>query len=208
MFINKEDLDIELEPFESREISMEIFAKEDDSPDVYEGQIIILSNQGIYSLNMFIEVKAKEALFDVETTMVNKVISPGEDAVAQIKITDIGDLGRVEADLYYDIRDFENNTLAYANETITINENATFVRAFNIPENATKRDYLFYSRVTYEGLIATSADSFIVGKIEGTILLWLIALILLVLILIVIVIIYRNNFYEMWKGIRYKRYTE
>ncbi|MBD3247473.1 DUF4215 domain-containing protein [Candidatus Pacearchaeota archaeon] len=208
MFINKEDLDIELEPFESREISMEIFAKEDDSPDVYEGQITVLSNQGIYSLNMFIEVKAKEALFDVETTMVDKVISPGQDAVAQIKITDIGDLGRVEADLYYDIRDFENNTLAYANETITINGNATFVRAFNIPENVTKRDYLFYSKVTYEGLIATSADSFIVGDIEGTILLWLIALILLLLILIVIVIIYRNNFYEMWKGIKYKMHTE
>ena len=177
---------------ESEILNVEIFANYDEIPEVYIGNIEVYANELLHELNTILEIKEKVSLFDITTRMVEKVVTPGENATAIINMTDIGDFGPVNATLYYAIKDFENNTLVFNEEEVLIDEFLSVEKTLQLPKDAEDRNYVFYSKISYEEFFATSSDTFTTSKL-GNWLLFIIVLLLILIIVIVIIILHNKN---------------
>jgi hypothetical protein len=181
-----------LEPGEKKEIIIDIFAKEDEPPEAHTGRILIKDEGEIEKIiNVIIEIKEKKALFDLQTQVLTKEVEAGDDVEANIKMTNLGDLKNIDIHLYYSIKDFQGNTLAFREESLAINDELEIKRELKIPQSAPYGAYVFYSKISYENITASSADNFMVVEKEINYL----NLILLIIgiILILILIIYELN---------------
>ncbi len=174
-----------LEAGETKIINIDIFAKEEEIPDAYTGRIIVKGNGITKIINVIIEVKERKPLFDVLTNVRNKKVSPEYNVIANIKMMNMGDLEHIDVLFYYAIKDFEGNVLTFKEESLFIEKELEIVRRLKVPENLSPGNYIFYSRVSYEEISATSADVFTVTeKVKVSNLVLLVIVILLIIILI------------------------
>ncbi len=150
-----------LEPGEIKEINIDIFAREDEFLDVYTGRIIIQSSAGLIRIiNVIIEVKEKQLLFDIRTTLFEEELRPGDDVKANIIIINEGDVKPVDVFLYYAIKNFEGDILSFREETLAIEEFKVVVRSLKIPEDTLPGKYIFYSKISYGDIISVSSELF------------------------------------------------
>ncbi len=170
---------------ETKIINIDIFAKEEEIPDAYTGRIIVKGNGITKIINVIIEVKERKPLFDVLTNVRNKRVSPEHNVITDIKMINMGDLEHIDVLFYYAIKDFEGNVLTFKEESLFIEKELEIVRKLKVPENLSPGNYIFYSRVSYEEISATSTDVFTVTeKVKVSNLILFIIVILLIIILI------------------------
>ena len=155
-------------PGRSKEILIDIFAKEDEAPDAYIGRILIEGGGITKVINVIIEVKGKAPLFDVTTKLAKIELIPGENVVADITVINMGDLSNIDILLYYAIKDFDGNVIAFREESLAIKGELTITRQLNIPRDTKFGTYVFYARATYKEIIAASSETFNVGEIALT----------------------------------------
>jgi len=183
MVVSEESFSLGLE--ETKIINIDIFAKEEEIPDAYTGRIIVKGNGITKIINVIIEVKERKPLFDVLTEIRNKKVSPEHNVITDIKMINMGDLEHIDVLFYYAIKDFEGNVLTFKEESLFIEKELEIVRKLKVPENLSPGNYIFYSRVSYEEISATSADVFTVTeKVKMSNLVLFIIVILLMIILI------------------------
>ena len=184
----------------SKVIEVEIFAAEDEIPEVYQGIVSVAGNGREQTLKVIIEVKEKRALFDIITKVKTKGVKPGGRVTAEINITNIGNLGPLNATLYNAVKDFSDNVIVYSEENIIVNDSLVVERSLKLPKNITpEKDYLFYSKITYEESYATSADSFKVTK-KGVIVVFLVSMIILIIILGIIAFLIKKDIFALFKA--------
>ena len=144
---------------ESKIIGVDFAAKEDEAADLYLGKIIV-SGAGIKkAVSIILEVKERNPLFDIKTEILNKIVRPGEKVRTLIKITNMGDLKNIDAVLYTAIINLDGETIDYKDESIAIEKELNLTRSMNVP-NLPDGKYLFYSRVSYGNISASSSEVF------------------------------------------------
>jgi cysteine-rich repeat protein len=201
-FMVIKDTEFSLKVNESKIIEIEIFAGEDEIPDVFEGVIRFTGNNLTQRLETIIEVKEKRALFDVVTKVLTKGVKPGGEVTAEISMSNIGDLGPLEATLYNAVKDFEGNVIVDSEETLVVGETLVVERSLTLPDDIEPReDYLFYSRLTYEESMATSADAFRVTR-KGVISVFAISMIIIIVLVIIVMILIKKNVFALLKSSR------
>ena len=190
-FIRLSEAEFYLNAKESIEIEIDFIVREDTLPDLYIGKIIATVGETQKEILITIEVESKGPLFDVKIRIPYKFqhVLPGEEALAQIEIYNLGSDGKIDVFLDYIIKDSKGNEILKEQGTIAVETSTSFIKDIKIPENLAFGKYVFYVRVTYDGKIASASAWFNVGKRELdklTIFLYILIIILIIIILMII----------------------
>ncbi len=157
-----DEIKVTLNPNEEQVISIVFEAKEDQTPDVYAGKIVIKSAAGEKAINTILEIESAKPLFyvDVEVLPEYKSIYPGDEVFMEVSLFNVRGFGRVDVILEYSIRDFEGNLIAKEEETVAVETQAKFSRKLLVPRNIQPGTYIASVKVTFEDSVGISSDLF------------------------------------------------
>jgi len=163
-FIVPEKEIIILKSGESKNVRFDIYVSDSELADVYIGKINFNSEKISRSINVVLDVKDKSPLFDIKTKVLNKIVSPGNKVGAEIEMINMGDLKNIDVKVKYSITDFDGNIYDVNEESLAIEDSLKKVFYLIVPKDLKEDNYLFYSRVSYGNISASSYDSFNVQK--------------------------------------------
>jgi len=153
---------------ETKNIKFNVYVSEGKRSEVYTGKINFNSQRISKFASIVLDVKDKAPLFDIKTTVLKKTIFPGRKIFANINILNLGDLKNIDVELLYYLIDFQNNTYVQKKESFAINDSFSGEVFLEIPRNIELGEYLFYSKVSYGNIMASSYDTFtIISKLMG-----------------------------------------
>ncbi len=156
-----------LKPNESKMIRLDAFAPENHAPGTYAGRISFDAGFVRKIINVIIDIKQRQALFDIKVVPKKTTISPDENAEADIILYNLGTLKPVDVIVFYSLRDLDGNDLAYGEETVAVREQTLLNRKLRLPENIKPANYLFYSRLSYSNQTAVSSSLLTVIRRES-----------------------------------------
>ncbi len=194
-----------LEPGKVKIINIDFFAKDEEIPDAYLGRIIV-KGEGIEKIiGVIIEVKAKQPLFDIKTSVIEKSINKGDSINSEIKIINMGDINLIDILLYYAIKDFEGNTISFKEESLALEKELNVKRELKTFNDAQFGRYIFYSKISYKNISAASVDIFEIKepffekiKYSKNFQIFVaISIIILILIFLILIYIVKKNF-SLW----------
>lgn len=199
-FIKLSEESFGLKPGESKTISLRFFSDENTIPNLYQGKLIVKSGSAEKEILIAIDVESIEPLFDVTLEIPDAFLKvvPGEEVIANIKLFEVQQVGKVDVKLEYSIKDQDSNLIISDAETIAVDRQANFVKSLKIPLETKEGDYLFYVKLTYNGEVASASEWFNVVKksaLKSEKLFNIVISILLIIILAVII----TNFYKIRK---------
>jgi len=157
-----DEIDITLNPDEDQTLNIIFKAGEDVIPDIYTGEIIIKNGNLEKIVKTIIEVDSAKPLFDVDVEVLPeyKIVSPGDELFIEVSLFNVRGFGRVDVNLEYSIKDFQNNLIAKEDETVAVETQAKFVRELLVPNDIKPDTYIAAVKVTFEDSIGTSSDVF------------------------------------------------
>ena len=155
-----------LNPGESKTIVLDFLVRENTIPDLYIGKFIIKADGIEKEILTAIEVVTRGPLFDVGVTIPNRFlyVLPGEELFSEIKLFNLGQVGEVDLQIDYIIKDEDGNDIIAEHETVAVATQTTFSKTFNIPEDAKYGRYVLYVKATYNEKVASATAWFNVGK--------------------------------------------
>ena len=153
-----DETSFELKKAESKDISVDFFAPEKFAGETYAGRIIVDAGSVRKVISTIIDIKNRQALFDIKLMLKKDAITQDEDAQADIALYNLGTLKPVDVDLFYSIRDFDGNDLAYKEETFAVKEQKLINSILALPNNIEPGNYIFYSKLTYNNQTAVSSS--------------------------------------------------
>jgi hypothetical protein len=182
-----------LKPKESKVVIFNIYVPESETRNVITGKIDFISKTLTKSTNVVLDITEKAPLFDIKTELIRNILVPGQRAIANVKILNLGDLKNIDVELETLILDRENNLYESKKETFAIEDSTEKQVFIRLPKNIELGNYSLSNKVSYKNISAKSYDSFRIIKsvidldvvafwIVFTIILTLIMLILMVLI--------------------------
>jgi hypothetical protein len=199
ILINEESFS--LKPNEAKTVELTIYSRENDTPDSYIGEINVSSGVLVKKINMMITIESRKSIFDIKTIVLDKKVYKGEDVKANIILFNLGEIKPIEANLYYAIKNFNDEEIVSNREKVVISDSLNLEKELKLPENVQLGSYVFYSRITYGNISAATSDNFeviakpIIYKIN-----WLLILILILSILLLAYLIYRKLREKSKKG--------
>ncbi len=151
-----------LNPGESKEILVDFIAREDISPNLYLGKIIVKGGDEQTEILVSINVESKGALLDVRAEIPKgyQGILPGDELLANINMFNLGISKRADINLKYVITDFNGKIIFTKNETLAIETQTSFVSVIDIPQDVLYGKYVLYVEANYEGKVASSTANF------------------------------------------------
>jgi len=158
--------EITLEPYESREILVDIFAGENMIPNQYFGKILVEGDVGSEEILVAIEVETMQDEFDVSIKIDPEEgdIYPGKKMTAQIELLNRNEGLIEDARVEYFIRTTGGKVIYYENEKRSFDNRTFYMRDFKIPKDTLYGEYALYVRVTHEGEVGGSSVWFDVIK--------------------------------------------
>ena len=117
-------------------------------------------------LNTVLQVNEKGALFDIRTEILKKYIPPGGRVRANVSIINKGDLRNFDVSLEYKAIDFDNNEYTIKKEDFEINQYYNNIFYLDLPKDISIGNYLFYTKVSYQDVNASSYDTFVVEEVS------------------------------------------
>ena len=181
-----------IQPGQAKTITLTIFS---DTVGVETGRMILATPTKTYAIPVILETESENVLFDVSLEVKPKTVLPGDEISAQTVIYNINEIGQVDIDVVYSIKDFYNNLILEEKEKITIETQATTSRKFRIPVDAREGEYVIIAQVSYQGVVGTASESFFIGKIEepSIINVYYIIILIILILLFIILIIYKKR---------------
>ncbi|MBI3027409.1 hypothetical protein HYY70_04800, partial [Candidatus Woesearchaeota archaeon] len=155
-----------LKPKEKKEIRIDLFAPEKFAGETYAGRLIFDAGLVKKTINVIIDIKRRQALFDIKVFIKDAIISQGDFAEADILLHNLGNLKPVDVTLFYSIRDFNGNDLTYDEETFAVESKKQINRKLRLPSDIQPGDYLFYSRLIYNNQTAVSSSLLTVTPLQ------------------------------------------
>ncbi|MEM4330597.1 MAG: hypothetical protein QW273_01150 [Candidatus Pacearchaeota archaeon] len=185
-----------LNPNEMKMVPLEFFAKNYSSPNQYFGFVVINSSKRLEKVPVVLNLNKRESFFEINVSIPEKykIVKRGGNISANISIN-CNTKNISSFLLYYSIKDFNGNTLAFEEENIS-SEILSFTRTLKVPEEITSGIYLFYARASFEDSFSFDADYFEVGErflLFSYIKSFSLILLLLLLFLTMIFLIYLYN---------------
>lgn len=196
-FIFPEVRGFSIDPGEVRDIRFDIYVSDKRPADVYLGKIIFNSFYVSRNSDVVMNVKEKDALFDIRTIVLKKYISPGNRVRANISLINMGDLRNFDVVLDCKMMDFDNNIYTIRSEQFAINKTYNNIFFLDVPKNSTMGNYVFYSIVKYRDVNATSYDTFVVETISFYF--WILLLFLILILMYLAYRWYKKRKYELEK---------
>lgn len=202
-----------INPRETKEIEINFFSLQTSIPSLKFGKIIFKAGGVQKELNLILNVKERQALFDlnVEVLPNNNEVSPGKKISTLIEMTNIGMSGTaVDVDLFLSVVDFDKKEIYVTSKNVlAVKTNLSFTEKLQLPQRMPEGTYLVVGELKYNGVTASSYDTFevkgtynssfvdLVGKITSNklilILLIISLLLIITLIIIFIIKIVKNN---------------
>jgi len=161
-FLLIEEKELFLKRRESKIITLDLFSSVEQTPGINFGKLIIQSGDIIKEIPLIIEIKGKEAIFDIQVKVKDKNKLKGEDVEADITLSNFGDLKPVDVTLYYALMDLEGKEIIFATETLALEDKLKITRSFTVPAAIEAGNYLFYAKLTYINQTAFGSDTFTV----------------------------------------------
>ncbi len=153
------DTSFNLNPGESKIITIDFIARNDTPPDLYLGSFIFTSNGASLPAFAALEIESSNPLLDVAINLPNTQIAPGETMLAGISLYNLGStFGDVA--LQYIIEDDSGNVILNQSDTVAIQTQSSFIKSLLIPANAPLGHYILYVKATYIGKIASASTGF------------------------------------------------
>jgi uncharacterized membrane protein len=181
----------ELSPNETKEIEINFFVKKDQEAGVYPGKIVFASEGIERTVLVIVEVESEKPLFDVKVEILPeyRMVYLGDKVMAQLTIYNLGKIGRVDVNMEYGVKDLSGNIIVSENETLAIETQVSVVKSLNIPYTINPDNYIFYSKVSYNNVIGTGSDIFIViekMKFKIPVFYWLLIIIIFLILLLIL----------------------
>jgi hypothetical protein len=134
---------------------------------VYPGVVNVIGTiEGfdlIKYLTIVLEVESEEVLFDASLDLLKKVFAPGEELRATIGVFNLRRVvPEANVTLTYNILDLEGVNYYEEQETLTINEQASFTKTVVLPRNVTDGGYVFALKIQHEDSFASATELFTV----------------------------------------------
>jgi hypothetical protein len=100
------------------------------------------------------QVVIKFSLFDIETTIPSqyKKVLPGAEILGTIKLLNVGSAGRIDVFLKHWITGPAGQIISESRETVAVETQNYFVRAFDLPDNSPQGSYRLHTQLSYPGL--------------------------------------------------------
>ncbi len=171
---------------ESKLLRFDIYVSSSRPSDVYTGKINFKASQLRKESQVVLQVLERDAFFDIRTQVLKKYIPPGGRVRANISLINMGDLRNFDVQLEYKIIDFDKNEYTLKKEDFAIEKYYNNIFYLDLPKNMSIGNYLFYSKVRYKNVTASSYDTFVVEEISTFS--WIL---LIIIILIAIYLVYR-----------------
>ena len=151
-------------PGESKEISLDFIAREDLVAEIYMGKLVFEAGGNIKEVPVFLEIGSKQALFDVDLELLHdrSEISLGEDLVAEIELSNMGETGRIDVEIEYFIKDMDGENVIYGEDTRAVETKLDFIKIFEMPASIELGQYALYVKVKYNGEVASASSWFFV----------------------------------------------
>lgn len=192
------DENLEVGAGETKSFKVYLYALGGTDPGVYYGKILVSSGSLTKAVSVVVEVKAKEALFDVKVIVPPeyKLVNPGDKLPVDVNLLNVGLYGTpVDVELYLYITDFDK-ILIYETqkELIAVESNLTVRRDLFVPYNVVRGTYLVLGEVTYGNLTVSTYDTFNVAEkkyLRATF--FIIILAIIVLISLILFILWRRR---------------
>lgn len=161
-FVKMNESEFELTPGESRMINIDFLAEKDTDPDVYIGKIIVKSGSIEKDILVAIDVGSAQGLFDVNVNIPDQylTVERGGQVVGDVHIYNLGNLGRIDANVTYTVKDENGNTITSQNDTVAVETQVEYLKTLNVPRDAKPGKYVFYVQVTYDSKIADASAFF------------------------------------------------
>ena len=195
-----------LQPKETKELNINLFSLSKTPPSLYIGKIILKAGSIQKSVHVIIEVKERNALFDVNLEILPqyKVVSSGKKISVLIDMTNIGFKGTpTDVELALFLMDLDKNIIQESfKETIAVKTNLSIVRKLEIPANVAEGKYIALADLRYNGFKASSYDTFDVIKEKMSFPGWY--LLVLALIILLIIILLRTRKHEKSEKVKVK----
>jgi len=190
-FIRMNETEFYINGKESKEIKVDFIVSEDTLPDLYIGKIIATAGKTQKEILIAIEVESKSSLFDIKMNIPDKFqyVLPGEEILAQIDLYNLGSQGKTDASLDYIIKDSNGNEIVHEHDTFAVETSVSLIKRIKLPENLAFGKYILYTKVTYDGKVASASALFNVGEEElnkPQMFLYILVLILIIAVLIII----------------------
>ncbi len=199
-FIALEEDSVYLMPGESRDFNIEVFARANEVPEVYIGRISFTGGVTTKSVNLIIEVGEDKPLFDVTVDLERTEYAPGENVIAVIEVENFGELKDIDVLLYYAVKDFQGNVLAFKEESYAIeNYKLQIIGKLKLPKDMGPEDYFFYTKATYGDVIATGSQVFSVRPLDFSpfsvenIFLFIVIPVVVLVVVVLAIILYFNT---------------
>jgi len=191
-----------LSPGESRDVRLDIYVSNQRFADVYVGKVRFQTSLVTRYSKAILNVKERDALFDIRTEVLKKYVHPGSRVRANITLINMGDLRNFDVELEYKIIDFDKNVYTIKKEDFAINRTYKNTFYLDVPKDIPIGNYLFYSKVTYpaSNVSASSYDTFVVEKVSY--LSWILLIIIILIIMYFVYRWYKSKKYEIYEKFR------
>ncbi len=190
-FLTLNEKSFELSPGESKTISLDFITRQTTAPDLYLGKIVITSDNSKKEILIAIDVSSKKALFDVRVEIPEQFleVNPGKEIFANIQIFNLGEIGRVDTEIFHIIKDIDGNIISMEDETIAVETQTSFVKEIKIPASMKSGDYILQVRTKYNNETASSSAWFSVVSKEN--ISWFNVILIFVIVILITSIIYK-----------------
>lgn len=174
--------------------TFEVIFAATDSTGIFTGKIFVDG----YSIPVSLNIKTKLLLFDSHITVLNSgyLVEKGENLLTKIELIPMGDDARLDVELNYLIKDFENNTYISQSEMVLVDNRTEFERSFDV-SSLPLGDYIVGLELVYPNGVATSSADFTLITKKGLTILVETVFYLLILIIVIIILIILVAFYSM-----------
>jgi len=161
-YLSLSDDIFELEPDESKEITLDFAAKE---TGVQVGNIIFKVEDIEKIIPIILNIESEIVLFDVKIDIPAEYegIMVGEDLLTQISLSSVGEPKKENVSISYMIKDLDNNIIFKEQETIAVENELSFVKTFNTRDLGSGQ-YAAVVEAAYADSIAITGDFFVIEE--------------------------------------------
>ncbi len=181
-----------LNPGETKRVSFGFFARDGSSANLYTESVDFISNNQRKRVNVILDVKEKNPLFDVLVKAPNKGYI-GENVAADIEVFNMGDLEGFDLLMDYSILDLDGAVIDFKEESLYIEKNLNFRKSLFLNKNVKPGQYLFYANVSYGNITARGSDLFTVKYRKGLYVYYILVGLIVLIFLRVFQIAYKKN---------------
>jgi len=194
-YVFPEETSFTINSGEIKNVILNIYVSESENISFSQGKINVQNKDTIKSANIILDIRNKSALFDIKTTLLKKILFQGQEASADVKVLNLGDLKNIDVSLEMSIIDENKTVYDIKKEMFAINDSYEGEFFLTIPKDIDLGNYVFYSKVSYQNVTAESYDTFEVIKlfINFALIIFYLSIAILLTLITLVSIVLRNK---------------